>query len=74
MSQPLEEVDICFEECRRALDGATRRALDNPNEDGFYHGLELEDSISQITTPVNTFFTSIKLARKIEVERKRIEF
>ena len=61
VSQFLEKVDFYFEECRKtrlALHSATRRALDNPNEDELYNGLEPTDSVSQVTAPVSTFSTS----------------
>ena len=54
----LLEVDFYFEQCCKTLDSATRRALDNPNEDEFHNGLEPADSVSQVTAPVSAFSTS----------------
>ena len=74
VSQLLEEVEFYFEKCRKTLDSATRRALDNPNEDEFHDGVELADNVSQDTAPVSTLSTSSKLsASEIEMVHKRIE-
>ena len=74
VSHLLEEINFYFEQCRKSLDDATRRAIDIPNENEFDDDLEPEDSVSQVKAPASTLSTTSKLlARKIEVERKRVE-
>ena len=74
VSHLLEEINFHFEQCRKSLDDATRRAIDIPNENEFDDDLKPEDSVSQVKAPASTLSTTSKLlARKIEVERKRVE-
>ena len=74
VSHLLEEINFYFEQCRKSLDDATRRAIDIPNENEFDDDLGPEDSVSQVKAPASTLSTTSKLlARKIEVERKRVE-
>ena len=74
VSHLLEEINFHFEQCRKSLHDATRRAIDILNENEFYDDLEPEDSVSQVKAPASTLSTISKLlARKIEVERKRVE-
>ena len=74
VSHLLEKINFHFEQCRKSLDDTTRRAIDIPKENEFDDDLEPEDSASQVKAPASTLSTTSKLlARKIEVECKRVE-